>query len=180
MARSLTRDRLRIDAFLPQYTVSERHTIQVAAPPARVFPVARHLDFNASRITRTLFRMRGLPAEDLRLDALLGEGPGFTILEERPPEEFVIGLMTHGARPIGIESPEAFHAFAPAQGLRIAWNFHLRPSEAGTLVSTETRVQCLGRTTRCLFLLYWLAIRPFSGWIRREMLRILKRRAEAD
>ncbi len=169
---------MRIDAYLPEFTFSERHIIQVDAPPARVYPVARHLDFNDSRIIRALFRMRGLPAEDLRLDSLLGDRPGFAILEERPPEEFVIGLMAEGTRRIKIESAEAFHAFAPAQGLRIAWNFHLRPVEDGTLVSTQTRVQCLGATTRRLFRLYWLVIRPFSGWIRLEMLRILKRQAE--
>lgn len=171
---------MRIDAFLPQFTVSERHELRVAAPPARVYPIARHLDFNDSRITRTLFRMRGLPAGDLRLDVLLGSGPGFAILEERPPEEFVIGLISCGTRPIKIESAETFHAFAPAQGLRIAWNFHLRPVEDGTLVSTQTRVQCFGTATRRLFRLYWLAIRPFSGWIRLEMLRTLKGQAETS
>jgi len=119
-----------------------------------------------------------LTVERPGLAALLGDGPGFAILEEQPPEEFVLGLMARRARPVAIENAEAFRAFAPTQGLRIAWNFHLLPTDSGTLVSTETRVQCLGATTRRLFRLYWLAIRPFSGWIRYEMLRILKRQAE--
>lgn len=170
---------MRLDVHLPNFNFSERHSIQVAAPVDRAYSVARHLDFNDSRVIRTLFRLRGLPSRDLRLDAMLSDGPGFAILEEQPPNEFVLGLMGRGVRPIAIESAEAFRDFAPSHGLRIGWNFSMRSVGAGTLVSTETRVQCFGAMTRRIFRLYWLVIRPFSGWIRLEMLRILKRRAEA-
>lgn len=170
---------MNLDHHLPCFDFAERHAARVGAPIEQVYPIARHLDFNASWTTRTLFRLRGLPTADLRLDAMLADGPGFAIIEERPPQELLIGLMSRGARPVAIESAEAFRAFAPEQGLKIAWNFFLTPAEGGTEVSTETRVQCLGTATRRLFRLYWLAIRPFSGWIRREMLRILKRQAEA-
>lgn len=170
---------MRLAQHLPEFDVAIRHAIRIARPPEQVYPLARHLDFNASWTTRWLFRLRGLPAEDLRLDVLLGDGPGFAILEERPPQELLIGLMSRGARPVAIDSADAFLGFAPEQGLKITWNFLLTPADGGTKVSTETRVQCLGTATRRIFRLYWLAIRPFSGWIRMEMLRILKRQAEA-
>ena len=41
----------------------------------------------------------------------------------------------------------------------------------GDVVRTETRVLCRDRRARRAFRLYWLAIRPFSGLIRRRWLR---------
>ena len=45
-------------------------------------------------------------------------------------------------------------------------------------VYTETRVQTFGRRAGRLFRLYWLAIGPFSGLLRRSLLRQVKRNAE--
>ena len=59
-------------------------------------------------------------------------------------------------------------------------NFAFLPQEAETVrVTTETRVYCLGDTSRHNFRLYWLLIGPFSGLIRKEWLRLIKQRAEA-
>jgi hypothetical protein len=49
----------------------------------------------------------------------------------------------------------------------------------GTVLSTETRVLATDAAARRRFRRYWLAIRPFSGLIRRVWLRAIKRRAEA-
>ncbi|TMB67768.1 MAG: hypothetical protein E6J43_07850, partial [Chloroflexi bacterium] len=49
-----------------------------------------------------------------------------------------------------------------------------RPSGPGTRLFTETRVRCLGVPSRRWFRLYWLVIRPFSGLLRRSMLRGIK------
>ena len=173
---------MRIDSYLRAPHHAERHSIAIGAPPECVYPLARHLDFNDSRVTRWLFRLRGMPADDLRIDAMLSPAgtAGFTILEERPPEEFVIGVMARGTRAEAIPDGEAFRRFRPASGLRIAWNFAIAPAPGGCKVTTITRVECFGAAVRTLFALYWLVIRPFSGWIRREMLRLLKQQAESS
>ena len=47
----------------------------------------------------------------------------------------------------------------------------------GTRLTTETRVFAPDRSVRRRFALYWTAIRPGSGMIRRMWLRAVKRRA---
>jgi hypothetical protein len=48
-----------------------------------------------------------------------------------------------------------------------------------TRLYTETRVRALGPAARRRFRLYWLLIRPFSGLLRRSMLRGIAARATA-
>ena len=48
------------------------------------------------------------------------------------------------------------------------------------LLSTETRIQCLDDHSRKRFRLYWGLIGPFSAWIRREMLRAVKKQVESE
>ena len=53
------------------------------------------------------------------------------------------------------------------------------PLEDGsTLLSTETRVRCVDDEARRRFALYWLLIRVFSGWLRRDLLRKIAHIAE--
>jgi hypothetical protein len=47
----------------------------------------------------------------------------------------------------------------------------------GSRLYTETRVRCLGASSRRWFRLYWLVIRPFSGLLRRSMLRGIRTEA---
>ena len=114
----------------------------------------RHLDFSRSRITKALLRIRGLRV-DPSLDSLIERGD-FEIVDEQPPEEFVLWIAPHG--------------------LEIAWNFALDRTE----VITVTRVRCLTVRARRRVRLYWLVIRPFSGLIRREMLRCVAAAVEND
>jgi hypothetical protein len=51
-------------------------------------------------------------------------------------------------------------------------------ADAGTQLTTETRVQTFGRAATLMFRVYWLIVRPFSGLIRKAMLREIKRIAE--
>jgi len=50
--------------------------------------------------------------------------------------------------------------------------------ENKTKVSTETRVLCVAPITKITFGLYWLMIKPFSGLIRKKMLKIIKKDSE--
>ena len=75
--------------------------------------------------------------------------------------------------------PEEFAALTPPGQAKATWNFYLQEANDGTLLSTETRVQCMGRATRIKFSCYWMLIGFFSGWIRKEMLQMVKRSSEA-
>src|SRR5439155_20134864 len=71
---------------------------------------------------------------------------------------------------------EDFHALNDPGVAVAAMNFVVesRASGRGTRLFTETRVRCLGASSRRWFRLYWLVIRPFSGLLRRAMLRGIK------
>lgn len=74
-------------------------------------------------------------------------------------------------------SPPEFSSFSEPGFAKIAWNFTLQGTTPVHL-STQTRVVCLDDSSRRRFKLYWNLIRPFSGFIRTEMLRLIRRCAE--
>lgn len=109
---------------------------------------------------------------------------GFTKLDEDFGRELVFGIAGRFWRPDGdlrrIRDREAFLGFSEEGCVKAAWN--LRLDDAGgesTDLSTETRIQFFGRAARRKFLLYWTLVGPFSGTLRRALLRGVKARAEA-
>jgi hypothetical protein len=135
-----------------------------------------------------LFAMRGLSSASSREHTprpvvTTVERIGFIRLREDPPHEIVIGVVGRFWTPKGdlrsIE-PEAFASFEEPGYAKAAWNFSISPAGDGTVrVSTETRVQGLDAASRRKFRLYWMVVGPFSGVIRKEMLREIRGRAEA-
>ncbi len=181
-----------IDEFLPTYDVAECHQVQVRAPLERVYNAVRRLDLGGSGVVRTLFWLRELPALlrssnrgaagrlGLTLDALLDSG--FVLLGERPNEELVLGLVgrfwtsSGGIQRLTIKG---FRDFQQPGYAKAVWNFSLSGQAGGTtLLTTETRVLCLDATSRKRFFPYWSFVGPFSGLIRRQILRSIKRQAE--
>lgn len=169
-----------IDRFLPEYQFSERHTIDINAPPERVYVCIRSLNMGQSALIRGLFRLRGMPAAALTLPGL--QRLGFTLLGEETNRELVIGLIGRFWAPRGDLvriDPAMFCAFRRPGYAKTAWNFRIEPLAAQAVqLTTETRIQCLDTPSYGHFRLYWLLISPFSAWTRREMLRIMKRQAE--
>lgn len=182
-----------IDEFLPAYDVTERHEILIGAPPERVYAAVREMDMSGSPIIRGLFLLRGLPALltghsrqgsplGVTLEGLLRSG--FVLLGERPGEELLLGLVGRFWTVTGDLQrldAEAFRRFDRPGFARATWNFHLAPTGTGrTRLGTETRVLCTDEASRRRFRRYWLLIRPFSGLIRRIMLREIRRSAESS
>jgi hypothetical protein len=169
-----------IDEYIPTYDVNEQHQIDGHAPVEKVYQVVKFLDFGDSRIIRWLFRLRGIPESALTFDGLLKFG--FTILGEKPDQEIVFGLIGRfWTRSIHIQhlDPESFKKFDRKGFAKAVGNISITQQPGGiTLVTTETRVLCIGNSSRRYFRLYWFLICPFSAWIRREWLRIIKRQAE--
>jgi hypothetical protein len=181
-----------IDEWLPVFDVATRHEIDVHASPERTFEAIRRTDLGSSAVVRMLFLLRRLPAvltgsrrsrasaPALTLDKFL-EG-GFVQLGERRPSEIALGLVGRYWTPSGglVRLDAAgFRAFDRPGYARAVWTFQLLPRDDGvTRVVTETRVQCLDRGSRIRFRLYWLIVRPFSGIVRRQALRAIRREAE--
>ena len=78
-----------------------------------------------------------------------------------------------------IANREIFLAFAEDGCVKAAWNLRVEAPENGSSrLSTETRTACFGAVARRRFRLYWTFVGPFSGLIRRALLRGVKMRAE--
>ncbi len=146
---------MHIDKHLPHYTYHEHHhTIKAASKDC--FLTAKELDMSGSWITKILMKLRGLPTNDLKLQGFL-RNICFTYMEEDPYKEFLID--------------------ASQPGLKIFWNFYFKPVSANeTVTSTETRILCLNTKVKRRFSVYWFFVRPFSGLIRIEILRLLKKK----
>ncbi|HEX2209678.1 MAG TPA: hypothetical protein VHG93_18500 [Longimicrobium sp.] len=181
-----------IDTHLPHADFAERHALRVHAPPERAYAAARRLDLRRSPIVRTLFALRSVPALFVRggyrgeralgmsMEGLLRSG--FVLLDESPPREFVLGLVGRFWTPAGgIEriDPAEFAVFDKGGMAVAAWNFTVLPTDEGSLVATETRVRCTDDAARRSFARYWRVVRPFSGLIRMEALRAIRRAAES-
>jgi hypothetical protein len=169
-----------LDAFLPAYDVSEYHQVFVNASPAAAYAALQQVRLSDSRLVSVLLRMRGLGAPR----GTLAEGlrARFLVLKEDPGREIVFGVVGRFWRSRGtacdVEADE-FASFQETGSAKSAWNVVFTGVAGGTRVSTETRVQCFGAASRAKFRAYWLVIGTFSGLIRMEMLRLIKRRAEA-
>jgi len=139
------------------------------------------MDLRGSRIARALFRLRGLPEGNLMLEGMARWG--FVLLAEELEREFVLGLIGR----FWIRSPEIlrvpaedFAAFNRPGLARAVMNMALSAGEAVAVrLATETRVFCPDEATRCSFQRYWRLIGPFSGLIRKEWLRLIKKQAES-
>ncbi len=168
-----------IDEFLPEYDFVETHSIAIDASPTDVYATANEVDFSESFIVRWLLRLRGMSGEAVSLKNL--EYSRFKILGQVLNKELLIGLAGKYWTPWGdMQKVDAsnFREFERAGYAKAVWNFSLDGSAKETRLTSETRIRCLDDGSRRSFGFYWTFIQPFSGLIRMEMLRTIKRKAE--
>ena len=171
-----------IDRLMPRYDAVERHELIVRAEPGRVYGAIRTANLARSPIVRGLLMARaGFRRRVTRATVEEFAFEGFRIVADHPPRELVIGLegpfWKPGCRPHGVDA-EAYGTKRPANTALAAWNFVVTPHEQGAVLSTETRVLCSDDAALRSFRRYWFFIRPFSGLIRRFMLRAIRDEAE--
>lgn len=171
-----------LDEVLPEFDFRSRHSRRVAASPEQVTAALDGLEIG--RAASFLARMRGLriPPGPIRT-ALVGSG--FTVLAERPGLEMVAGTtgqfwqlreQAHMEAPLDLRAFRAFDRPGWAQAA-VTLRIELR-EDGSTDVRTETRVRCVDHVAYRRFAIYWLLIRIFSGWLRRDFLRRIARAAE--
>jgi hypothetical protein len=180
----------RLDEFVPVWQFSERHTIRIDAPPAKVFEAIKSVHANEIALFNVLtwIRRGGRKGRESILNAgdslpLLDVATrsGFMYLADNPPHEVVIGtavIAPRGGR--GPMTPERFKTpLAPGFALA-ALNFLVTPDGPNSsLLSTETRVFANSPSARRNFARYWRLIYPGSALIRVMWLRAVRRRATA-
>ena len=177
-----------LDSLMPVFDFGHRHAIVVAAPPARVAEAAETygLATDGSAFGRLLFLLRGLTPPSGTLRAA-GRAMGFAVLAEEPGKELVLGVagrfwaLDERANLISLPDARAFVGFSRPGHAKAAMSLRYEPLADGrTRLSTETRVACVDAAAFRRFALYWTLIGPFSAWIRRDLLRSIRRRALED
>jgi hypothetical protein len=185
---------MKIDDCLPEYQVSARYSLLIRASAEQTYRALANANLTGLPIVRRLMRLRSFRLNrsetdktDLKimgptfLEAARRFGP-FLELAHLPQQEIVLGIAGRFWRPdsgiIHNLSPAEFLSFDHKGYAKAVWNFSLEAVEGGSQLSTETRVQTFGRSATLKFRIYWLAVGPFSGMIRKAMLREVKRIAE--
>lgn len=169
-----------IDEYLPLFHFSETHATEVNAPANVVYSSVLACDLGRSAIVRFLFHLRRLPKCKMTIEGL--QQIGFRLLATREDREILFGLIgkfwTSAAGILPFQ-PEEFVSFDSKRYAKAAGNLLAEPiTSHRTRLITETRVQCISSWSRARFAFYWSLIRPFSGLIRREWLRLIKQHAE--
>lgn len=168
--------------YLTEFHFNEKHSILISASPTKVSALIHDLDASESWIIRMLLALRGIPTNTSKgIDGW--KKMGFVVLEHQPDKEIILGLIGQFWKISGkIQQfkAEEFTSFADPKFVKATWNFEVTPHNANqVLLETETRVYCPDENVRKKFKRYWFFIQPFSGLIRMQMLKIIKRKAEA-
>jgi hypothetical protein len=185
-----------IDRFLPKYDVTLDCETRVDAPPEETYRAIREADLRDPVIS-ALFALRELPmrlARRLRgehappaprtitLGTITHDGPGWTVLADKPGRELVIGSVgrfwerDYGGRPVRAEE---FVSFREPGYAKLAIAFSLWPDGlGGTLLRYEARTLTTDATAYRKFHRYWGLIRPGVALVMRSALHRIKLEAE--
>lgn len=180
---------MKLDELMPRPDVAASYQTRVKASLKRTREAMRDADFSQLPLTRILMGLRKLgwgrqKAEEAASQEERLRPAGFISLPTGSENEVLLGVVGRFWRPdsgtvCGL-SAEEFIAFEREGFAKAMWNFTVeRESESVTCLATETRVLAYGISARRKFRAYWLLVGPFSGLIRKEMLRMVKRKAEA-
>jgi hypothetical protein len=160
-----------LDRAMPAWQFREVHSIDIHAPPERVYAAMRGVTANEILFFRTLTAIRRLgrrqresilnaPATEPLLDVATRNG--FDVVADDPPQEYVVETV--------IARPRACIA---------AMNFRITPEGLErSVLTTETRVYAATPAAARRFAVYWRVIHPGSDIIRRMWLRAVRLRAE--
>ncbi len=178
-----TADPALLDELLPHYDVSARHSVRVNAPAELVYRVVQR-GVPLGALARVLIKLRDIPRL-LKHGKQVQRTPdnAFYKLKQLENREVVIGIIGQfwkaAPEPVTIRSLDDFLLFQTEGFCKAAMNFRIQETgTGGCMVTTETRVIAYGGRAKARFEEYWGLIGPFSGLIRKEMLKKIKREAE--
>ena len=181
---------MKLHELMPGPDVAARYETRVRAPIERTRHAMRDADFSQLPLTRLLMGLRKLGWGQQRAEQAASQeerlrAAGFTSIPTGSENEVLLGVVGRFWRPdsgtvCGLTAEEII-AFEREGFAKAMWNFTVeREAQSVTCLATETRVVAYGAAARRKFRAYWLLVGPFSGLIRREMLRMVKRRAEQE
>jgi hypothetical protein len=169
-----------LDEVLPTFDISASYSVRIRATPQRIYNVLQE-GIPTGAITKILMIMRGLPRIARRQKPRPAQDAFYRLMQLKD-REIVIGIVGQFWKPVSdpvpIRSLDEFLAFDRIDFSKAALNLKIIPIQARECrVTTETRVLSYGRAKQD-FKSYWQMIAPFSGMIRKEILRKIKKKAE--
>ncbi|MFJ9796393.1 hypothetical protein [Streptomyces sp. NPDC101145] len=180
------------DRFVPRPDFASRHETVIDAPADAVWAAFRAMELERGvrgiGVARVLMAVRAVLGRAVNRGRVYRDEPSaFTPLAEEPGREVVHGIVGRWWRLGGapnrtdVATAEQFLAFTEPGYAKGTFGLRLTGSPDGrrTRVVTETRVLCTDEAARRAMRRYWGVIRPFSGLIRKAMLRELRRRVAA-
>jgi hypothetical protein len=170
-----------IEQVMPDYDRRELHHRETSASSSALWEAVHELRVKELIAMRVLMGIRtlGRGVGDGGLTVLAGfEQMGFRKIAETPGRELVVAGIGRFWTPSGglrrVRGREHFTDFREPGYAKVAFNFRLGDGE----LSTETRIGATDQHARRRFGLYWLAVRPGSGLIRRGWLGSIEKRAQ--
>jgi len=173
----------RLDDWMPRWQVDERHVIEIAAPPDKVFASIHAVRADEILLFRTLIAIRNCgetepesimnaPEKEPLLD--VATRTTFIMLSDDAPREIVVGTVIAAppaVRASGKLAPELFRKTLRPGVALATMNFLVAPSvHGGSIVTTETRIYANSPAVLRRFGVYWRLIHPGSDIIRRMWL----------
>jgi hypothetical protein len=175
-----------IDEMIPSADVTEFHARVIDAPVVQVWRAFVSLPVSDLRLARLLMALRALPVR-LRGRPVPASAVTFLdaspvpLLDTRVHEYALAGGIgrpwSDAGSPAGVKTSADVRDFREPGWAKIGTDFRFTALGERTLMSTETRVSTTDPVSRRRMGSYWWLIRPFSGIIRREILRQTARRA---
>jgi hypothetical protein len=154
---------------MPKWDARERHERRVQASPRDAVAAAIGIPVAPDPLVRALFRLRGLPGGGSVHGAMRALG-----FEQLVSEDACVVLGAAGRPWTPRGRIGRFSAAGPGE-VSMLLEISATPVEGGALLATETRVAAVDAGARRAFRRYWLAVGPFSAFVRRRWLSAAER-----
>lgn len=183
-----------LDNVMPEYEFRGLESTVIHATPQRIMESFSELKGSDMPLAELLGEIRYAPAmlnkqpANKELSETFTEAikkMGFVTLAEEP-NQVVIGAVAKfhelgDQQFVHVQDAEEFRRFLHADYQKLAISLRIREDEqaGGCRVTLEHRTHAMSEQSRKLFALYWIAIKPGGGFVTRQLLRAVKRHAEA-
>jgi hypothetical protein len=178
-----------LDGTMPEYQLSERHSVRVYAKPGQVMQGVRESTWGDLKSLVTLLKIRGAvlrtpyrEAGAFAPDKRILDGFAASGVVGGSEHEIVMawGADVQAKRPIQARTLQEFADYRQPGTVKMCSNFTVKETGAGwSTVTTETRVLALNDSNRGMAI-YWRLMVPGSGLLRRQWLDGIKKRAESE
>ena len=170
-----------IDDFMPNFEFGDLQSTNANATQDAVFRAVKTFDMAESTTIRWLFKMRGIPTNNLTLPDL--ERVNFKVLGEKPNKELLIGLVGEFKTLAGgllNLTPEQFRDFNDAGFVKAVWNFAVSDANGKTGVTSEIRIHGTDAASVAKVKNFWGMLKPPTAMISKEILKLIKKQAERE